>query len=366
MSSHDLIVDAEGKTDMGSGKFAVIFLFFINGWRLAFEARPGPSTVICEIGDGNTFGRLGDKTSTAQHPIAPTDYVYAIVYQATTGANVETATSGLTAEESQALLDIDTNVDSLTTTVATLLEAQNLTNEQMEAEHITDPVTGKLVLRNWTTVERWEADAWEDAAMTIPYKGEGLEAVSQLVQVDWPYTLLSLWYGETLGVTDTEAGNSDVVYPFDDVIAHMTEFTDGSDLTWLNAISTGGGGTSYVTTIGDTFTPTSYVGHKVYLRFKGTTPGNADPAPIDGWTTLVSTAPLGGGATPIVAEASVDTEWRDIIIDIDEQTALENSLYSPVIFVVVSNGATYAGSPNEIKVASMEYRIPNMTTDLWP
>jgi hypothetical protein len=206
MMSHNLIVDAEGKTDMGSGKFAVIFLFLINGWRLAFEARPGPTTVICEIADGNTFGRIGDKTSAAQHPIAPTDYVYAIVYQATTGASVETGVSGLTPSESQALLDIDSNVDGLVTDVAALdasvtvmdsnisdlLAAQSLTNEQKEAEHTTIPydaayptTTGKLVLRNTTVTKRWEADAWEDAAQTVRYQGRGMESIGQLVEVAW-------------------------------------------------------------------------------------------------------------------------------------------------------------------------------------
>ena len=206
MMSHNLIVDAEGKTNMGSGKFAVIFLFLINGWRLAFEARPGPTTVICEIADGNTFGRVGDKGSAAQHPLAPTDYVYAIVYQATTGAQIESGVSGLTAQESQALLDIDTNVDGLTLDVASLdaavgvmdsniadlLTAQSLTNEQKEAEHITIPydpafptTTGKLVLRNATVTKRWEADAWEDAGKTTRYQGRGMEAVGQLAEVAW-------------------------------------------------------------------------------------------------------------------------------------------------------------------------------------
>ena len=206
MMSQLPMVDAEGKTDMGSGKFAVIFLFLINGWRLAFEDRPGPTTVICEIADGNTFGRIGDKTSTAQHPIAPTDFVYAIVYQATTGAQVESGVSGLTPTESQALIDIDTNVDDLTTDVASLdaavlvldsnvsdlLAAQGLTNEQKEAEHTTIPydeafptTTGKLVLRNTNVTRRWEADAWEDAAQNTRYQGRGMESVGLLVEVAW-------------------------------------------------------------------------------------------------------------------------------------------------------------------------------------
>jgi len=91
---------------------------------------------------------------------------------------VVTDTSGLTVAESAALLLIDTNVD-------TLLTAQTLTNDQAVAERTTNPHTGKLILRNITKMLRWEADAWEDDDMTIPYKGTGLESVGELVAVAW-------------------------------------------------------------------------------------------------------------------------------------------------------------------------------------
>lgn len=213
MMSQLPIVDAEGKTNMGSGKFSVVFLFMINGWKIKFEDRPGPSTVVCEVADGNTFGRVGDKNSSEQHPIEASAYTFSIVYQATTGASVETGVSGLTPSESQALLDIDSNVDGLVTDVAaldasvgamdanidSLLAAQALTNEQKEAEHTTIPydaanptTTGKLVLRNTTVTKQWEADAWEDAAQTIRYQGRGLESIGQLAEVAWPEPVL-LW-----------------------------------------------------------------------------------------------------------------------------------------------------------------------------
>ena len=77
--------------------------------------------------------------------------------------------------------------------LTTLLAAQDLTNEQTAARHITDPATSKLILRNATVMRRWEADAWEDAARSIPYRGRvagieesgGLEAVDDLVEVAW-------------------------------------------------------------------------------------------------------------------------------------------------------------------------------------
>lgn len=104
----------------------------------------------------------------------------------------ETGTSGLTPAESQALVDIDSNVDTLITATAALeakidllLASQDLTNEQLEAEHITDPVNGLVILRNTTTLHRWEADAWEDFDRTQRYRGEGLEVVGQLAEVAW-------------------------------------------------------------------------------------------------------------------------------------------------------------------------------------
>lgn len=89
-----------------------------------------------------------------------------------------TNSAGLIVVESADTAAINAKIDALTT-------AQDLTNEQKEAEHTTNHVTGKVVLRNLTTLKRWEADAWEDAAQTIPYSGAGLESVGQLASVAW-------------------------------------------------------------------------------------------------------------------------------------------------------------------------------------
>lgn len=89
-----------------------------------------------------------------------------------------TNAAGLIVVESVDTAVINAKIDILTV-------SQDLTNEQKEAEHTTDPVLGKVILRNLTTLNRWEADAWEDADQTIAYKGDGLESVGQLASVAW-------------------------------------------------------------------------------------------------------------------------------------------------------------------------------------
>lgn len=89
---------------------------------------------------------------------------------------IVTQESGLTAAESAALLAIDTNVTSM---LATLTDI----DEREIGEHITNPATGKVVIRNTTALRRWEANGWEDVAKTIPYRGKGLEVVEDLVEV---------------------------------------------------------------------------------------------------------------------------------------------------------------------------------------
>lgn len=194
--SYPQAILAGGKFDYGTGEQTVVSIRLLD-WKLAFEARPGPTWVECRVTGGNLSAV--DDVGSPTTPIQGTDYVTVQYAQATTGAILETAVSGLTPAESQALLDIDTNVDALDTKVDTLitataamaakidllLAAQDLTNEQAEAEHLTDPTNGLVVLRNTTTLTRWEADAWEDFARTQRYQGAGLEAVGMLVEVAW-------------------------------------------------------------------------------------------------------------------------------------------------------------------------------------
>lgn len=47
------IANAYGKQALGGGSFIGITMELINDWRIAFEARPGPETVICSVSGGN-------------------------------------------------------------------------------------------------------------------------------------------------------------------------------------------------------------------------------------------------------------------------------------------------------------------------
>ena len=89
---------------------------------------------------------------------------------------IATGTSGLTATESAALLSIATDVTA-SLALQTGIEARDV------GKHVTNPVLGKLQIVNDTALRRWEADAWEDLAETIPYRGEGLEVVGVLTEI---------------------------------------------------------------------------------------------------------------------------------------------------------------------------------------
>lgn len=146
-------------------------LEIINGYKLYFE-ETGFDYTIRFVGSNNNFWETPEI-------LIPTPHVS---YISTNSAGlIVTAQSGLTSTESAALLSIDS-------TVAQLLTAQDLTNEQMEGEHITSRNLGKIIIRNTTVMRRWEADAFEDEEMTVPYgttPNGGIEAVSDLVEVAW-------------------------------------------------------------------------------------------------------------------------------------------------------------------------------------
>ena len=151
-----------------------------NGWYIApYEA---DHEMVLE---GNLFPEVGYEL------VADTvgDWRVVVTRQVSTLVEIrETGVSGLTPGESTALSNIDSNVTTLLADVATLLSAQNLTNEQKEAEHTTSRTTGQVILRNTTALRRWEADAWEDEAQTIPYgtnPNAGIESVGMLVEVAW-------------------------------------------------------------------------------------------------------------------------------------------------------------------------------------
>lgn len=180
---------AVGHEPKGGGKYTPRYLLLLDGVKIiCFDE----STTITVTGEVLTDDQTDPfDYSTRTQPVV-------VRYQPAEAELISVGTSGLTAAESQALLDIDTNVDGLVTDVATmnsilllLQAAQDLTNEQMAAEHITqissDPANlpGKIILRNPSVSKRWEADAWEDSAGTIGYRKTGLEKAGVLVEVAW-------------------------------------------------------------------------------------------------------------------------------------------------------------------------------------
>lgn len=82
---------AGGKDDLGTGEFTVVTLTLLDGWRLAFEAAPGPAQVLGTVTGGNFVARFTTTTpnDTVQFPIAPTAFISGFIAQATTGALVQ-------------------------------------------------------------------------------------------------------------------------------------------------------------------------------------------------------------------------------------------------------------------------------------
>ena len=198
----DLIIDWENDLTLRGHTFPVVAI----GGQTISAGKLGTTYVLLDPwhihpyeGD-HTFDVNGNlfTESALTHLVAPTVGNYTVTVNRNLSTLVEvvqTDVSGLTPTESQALIDIASDVDGLVTDVTalsaltTLLkDAQDLTNEQANAEHITSRTNGPVVLRNTVVSRRWEALAWEDEAKTIPYgtnPNVGIEAVGVLVEVAW-------------------------------------------------------------------------------------------------------------------------------------------------------------------------------------
>lgn len=70
------IANAYGKQALGGGSFIGITLELINNWRVAFEARSGPDTVLCTISGGNIVA-INDYSNNPVYPTAFTQIVIA-------------------------------------------------------------------------------------------------------------------------------------------------------------------------------------------------------------------------------------------------------------------------------------------------
>lgn len=198
----DLIIDWESDLTLRGHTFPVVAI----GGQTISAGKLGTTYVLLDPwhihpyeGD-HTFDVNGNlfTESALTHLVAPTVGNYTVTVNrnlSTLVEVVESGVSGLTPTESQAIIDIDANVDGLVTDVAALeaivlllKDGIDLTIEQLEAEHTSSKTTGQLILRNTTALKRWEADAWEDEGQTIPYgtnANAGIESVGQLALVAW-------------------------------------------------------------------------------------------------------------------------------------------------------------------------------------
>lgn len=80
------IIDAFGKQDLGGGVLVGITVVMLDGWRVAFEARSGPSTVSVTISGGNFVGEAG------ANPVAPTAFTQVTIAQSTSATLVSGGT----------------------------------------------------------------------------------------------------------------------------------------------------------------------------------------------------------------------------------------------------------------------------------
>lgn len=82
---YDKIMDAFGKQDLGGGNFVGITVILLDGWRVSFEARSGPSTVSVTVSGGNFVGEAG------ANPVAPTAFTQVTIAQSTSAALVSSS-----------------------------------------------------------------------------------------------------------------------------------------------------------------------------------------------------------------------------------------------------------------------------------
>ncbi len=79
------IVNAYGKQSLGGGASVGITLELINDWRIAFEARSGPDTILCTVSGGNTVAI----NQYADNPIKPTAFTQVNIAQSTSPSIIQ-------------------------------------------------------------------------------------------------------------------------------------------------------------------------------------------------------------------------------------------------------------------------------------
>jgi len=79
---YNKIIDAFGKQNLGGGLQVGITVVMLDGWRVAFADRPGPTTTSVTISGGNFVGEAG------ANPVAPTSFTQVTIAQSTSATLV--------------------------------------------------------------------------------------------------------------------------------------------------------------------------------------------------------------------------------------------------------------------------------------
>jgi hypothetical protein len=93
----DEIIDGSGKEDLGGGTLVGLTVKLLNA-QVKFEDRPGPDYIQCTVKDGNLVGGVSG------NPIKESAYTQVKLILSAAGTIAETGVSGLTAEESEKLM----------------------------------------------------------------------------------------------------------------------------------------------------------------------------------------------------------------------------------------------------------------------
>jgi hypothetical protein len=151
------LVSGAGKDSLGGSEAVGITITLLDDWRLAFEARLGPTWVSCVV----TGGNLVAVNSYSNNPISPTAYTQVQIRQSTSPSVVETGVSGLTSEESDQLAGMfaaflhrqllqEGSVDNLT-----IYEADGIT--PLYLVNVTDKNGNAITLETGVPAERSSA-----------------------------------------------------------------------------------------------------------------------------------------------------------------------------------------------------------------
>lgn len=158
--TYRMSVVAGGKFNYGTGQFTVVSLKMVYGWRLAFEARPGPTLVGCEVTGGNLASE--DAVGAPQWPIKETSFVSVGFAQATTGAILEDAAT-------------NTAIQNLETDVADL-------KVYARGKKTVSDTQSKLLIVDNVSSRTFEAVLWSDEGETVPFTGGDIIVQGDVVE----------------------------------------------------------------------------------------------------------------------------------------------------------------------------------------